>query len=179
MRTATSVSALQQDIGTANPNQSNVIAINMSFDYPDPIKAQEVLQSYVSSFLRMDSDVVQDQATLNVRFLEDQAGRLQGQIQQIEGQIRDLKERNGSVLAPVAGPSMLDTGSYSAQIAQLESENRQLISQSRRPPARDQQLAQAEGALAAARATYSDSTSGRDSRPAAPSSLEGSRTISR
>ncbi len=100
---------------------------------------------------------MQDQATLNVRFLEDQAGRLQGQIQQIEGQIRDLKERNGSVLAPVAAPSMLDTGSYSAQIVQLESENRQLITQSKRPPARDQQLAQAEAALAAARATYSDS----------------------
>ncbi|GAA3893309.1 GNVR domain-containing protein [Sphingomonas limnosediminicola] len=157
MRTATSVGALQQDIGTANPNQSNVIAINMSFDYPDPIKAQEVLQSYVASFLRMDSDVVEDQATLNVRFLEDQAGRLQGQIQQIEGQIRDLKARNGSVLAPGAAPSMLDTGSYSAQIVQLENENRQLIIQSKRPAARDQQLAQAEAALAAARATYSDS----------------------
>ena len=88
MRKATTVSALQQDIGQQNnPNQSNVIALNMSFDYSDPVKSQEVLQSYVSSFLRMDSDATEDQASLTVRFLEDQA-------QKLAAQIRELKVRS-------------------------------------------------------------------------------------
>jgi uncharacterized protein involved in exopolysaccharide biosynthesis len=158
MRKSTTVGALQGDIGQASstPGQSNLVALNMTFDYPDPIKAQEVLQSFVSSFLRMDSDVVADQASLTVRFLEDQAQRLQGQIEQIEAEITELKARNGTAL--VAGaPSMLDTGSYSAQIVDLENQNRQLVLQSRKPPARDQQIAAAEAALAAAQAQYSDS----------------------
>ena len=49
MRKATTVERASGDIGSQNnPNQSNVIALNMSFDYPDPVKAQEVLQSFVS-----------------------------------------------------------------------------------------------------------------------------------
>ena len=156
MRKATSVGALQQDIGQTDPNRSNVIALNMSFDYPDPVKAQEVLQSYVSSFLRMDSDVVEDQASLTVRFLQDQAGKLQMQIQGIENEITALKARNGSALATGGLPPMLDTGSYSAQIVQLENENRQLTLATKRGGGRDQQVAAAEAALAAARAIYSD-----------------------
>ena len=153
MRKATTVGALQGDIGQAGGSQSNVIALNMSFDYQDPVNAQQVLQSFVSSFLKMDSDVVENQASLTVRFLEDQAQKLQGQIQQIESQITDLKARNGSSLVQSGAPAMLDTGSYSAQIIDLESQNRQLAAESRAPTG---QLAQAEAALAAAEATYSD-----------------------
>lgn len=154
MRKATSVSALQQDIGQTDPSKSNVVALNMSFDYPDPAKSQEVLQSYVTSFLRMDSDVTEDQASLTVRFLEDQAQKLAAQIGGIESQITGLKARNGSALT-TGMPTMLDTGSFSAQIAQLENENRQLALQSRRGGG-DSQIANAEAALAAARATYSE-----------------------
>jgi uncharacterized protein involved in exopolysaccharide biosynthesis len=128
----------------------------MTFDYPDPVKAQQVLQSFVQSFLRMDSDVVEDQASLTVRFLSDQAQKLQSQIQQIESEITNLKARNGSALVSGGMPSMIDTGSYSAQIVDLENQNRQLLLQSRRPPARDSAIAAAEAAYAAARALYSD-----------------------
>jgi uncharacterized protein involved in exopolysaccharide biosynthesis len=159
MRKATSVGALQGDIGqpSSNPDQSNVIALNMSFDYPDPDKAQEVLQSFVQSFLRMDSDVVEDQATLTVRFLQDQAQKLASQIQQIEAEITALKARNGSALVPGGMPSMLDTGSYSAQIVDLENQNRQLLVQSRKGGGRAQEIADAEAKLAAMRAVYNDS----------------------
>ena len=92
------------DIGPNNSGQSNLIALNMSFDYPDPVKAQEVLQSFVQSFLRMDSDVVEGQATMTVRFLSDQAQRLQGQISQLETRDYGLKARNGSALAGSACP---------------------------------------------------------------------------
>ena len=156
MRKATSVGALQGDIGTANTGKSNVIALNMSFDYPEPQKAQEVLQNFAQSFLRMDSDVTEDQASLTVRFLEDQAQKLQSQIQQIESEITALKSQNGAVLAGTGSPAMMDTGSYSAQIVTLENENRQLLLQARRPPARDQAIAAAEADLAAKRAIYAE-----------------------
>jgi uncharacterized protein involved in exopolysaccharide biosynthesis len=129
----------------------------MSFDYPDPAKAQEVLQSFVQSFLRMDSDVVEDQASITVRFLQDQAQKLSSEIQQIESEITALKEKNGTALVQSGAPSMLDTGSYSAQIVDLENQNRQLVLQSRKGGGRDQQIAAAEAALAAARALYNDS----------------------
>ena len=157
MRKATSVGALEGDIGSksANPGQSNVIALNMSFDYPEPAKAQEVLQSFAQSFLRMDSDLQEDQAALTVRFLEDQAQKLQSEIQQIEAEITALKARNGSVLSGTGVP-MLDTGTYSAQIVTLENENRQLLLQARKAPAQDQSIAQAAADLAAKQAQYAD-----------------------
>lgn len=159
MRKATTVGAQEGDIGQASttPGQSNVIALNMAFDYPDPAKAQEALQSFVQSFLRMDSDVVEDQASITVRFLQDQAQKLASEIQQIESEITSLKERNGSALVQSTVPSMLDTGSFSAQIVDLENQNRQLLLQSRKGGGREQQITAAEAALAAARALYNES----------------------
>ena len=156
MRKATNVASLEGNVGTPNPGTSNLIALKMTFDYPDPVKAQEVLQSYVSSFLRMDSDTAEDQASLTVRFLQDQAAKLQTQIQGIEGQITDLKGRNGSALA-MGGGQMIDTGTYSAQIFSLENQNRQLLVESKKPAGRNQAIANAEEALAAARAIYAES----------------------
>lgn len=157
MREATTVGALENDIGQPNQNQSNVIAVTMSFDYAEPAEAQQVMQSYVTRFLQMNNESVEEEANLTVRFLEDQAGKLQAQIRDIEGQITALKARNGAALAGSGMPSMVDTGSYSAQIASLENQNRQLLAMSRSPSGGSSQLAQAEAALAAARATFSDS----------------------
>src|SRR3954453_747155 len=156
MRHATSVSALSSDIGQQSGTQNNTVAIAMTFDYPDPGKAQAVLQSFVTKFLSMDSEDVENQATLTVRFLQDQATKLQSQISDIEGQLTGLKSRNGSALASSGMPPMLDTGSFSAQIAALQSENRQLLAQSRRGGNGNDALSSAEAALAAAQAQYSD-----------------------
>jgi succinoglycan biosynthesis transport protein ExoP len=156
MRHATSVGALSSDIGQQSGTQNNTVAIAMSFDYADPAKAQAVLQSFVSKFLTMDSQDVEDQATLTVRFLQDQATKLQTQISEIEGQLTGLKARNGAALASSGMPPMLDTGSFSAQIAALQSENRQLIAQSRRSGGGSDALGSAEAALAAAQSQYSD-----------------------
>src|SRR5438445_3415369 len=156
MRHATSVGALSSDIGQQSGTQNNTIAIAMSFDYPDPGKAQAVLQSFVSKFLSMDSQDVQDQASISVRFLQDQATKLQSQISDIEGQLTSLKARNGSALASSGMPQLLDTGSFSAQIASLQNENRQLLAQSRHSANGNDAMASAEAALAAAQAQYSD-----------------------
>jgi uncharacterized protein involved in exopolysaccharide biosynthesis len=157
MRHATTVGALSSDIGQQSGTQNSTIAIAMSFDYPDPVKAQTVLQSFVSKFLSMDSADVEDQASLTVRFLQDQANKLQDQIKDIEGQLTALKARNGAALASAGGPQLIDTGSFSAQITSLQNENRQLLAQSRRPSQSNGALASAEAALAAAQAQFSDS----------------------
>ena len=157
MRESTMVGALASDIGTPAGGTNDPVALTVSFDYPDPEKAQVVLQSYVTKFLQMDTEDVEDQATLTVRFLQDQASKLQGQIAQIEGALTSLKARHGSSLAAAGVSPMLDTGSYSAQITSLENQNRQLMMMSRRPPERTSAVAAAEAALATARATYNDS----------------------
>jgi uncharacterized protein involved in exopolysaccharide biosynthesis len=156
MRRLTSVTALSSDIGQQSGSQNSTIAIGMSFEYPDPAKAQAVLQSYVSKFLSMDSEDVEDQALLTVRFLQDQANKLQGQVSDIEGQLTALKSRNGATLANTGAPPLIDTGSFSAQITSLQNENRQLVAQSKRPASKNPALAAAEAALAAAQAQYSD-----------------------
>jgi len=156
MRRSTTVSALAGDIGQQSGSQSNTVAIAMSFDYPDPVKAQAVLQSFVTKFLNMDSEDVEDQASLTVRFLQDQANKLQAQISDIEGQLTALKARNGAALAASGAPPLIDTGSFSAQITSLQNENRQLLALSRRPADRNNALSAAEAALAAAQAQYSD-----------------------
>lgn len=155
MRHDTSVSALASDIGQSG-TQNNTVAIAMSFDYPDPVKAQVVLQSFVSKFLSMDTEDVENQASVSVRFLQDQASKLQNQIADIEGQLTSLKAKNGAALASSGAPPLIDTGSFSAQITSLQNENRQLVVASRRPAQRDSALAAAEAALAAAQAQYSD-----------------------
>ena len=156
MRHDTTVGALSSDIGQQSGTQNNTIAIAMAFDYPDPAKAQAVLQSFVSKFLSMSSEDVEDQANITVRFLQDQANKLQAQISDIEGQLTALKQRNGAALAGSGVPPLIDTGSFSAQITALQNENRQLMAQSRRPAERNSALAAAEAQLAAAEAQYSD-----------------------
>ena len=156
MREATMVSALANDIGSGESGQDKTIAITMSFDYNDAAKAQAVLQSYVTSFMRLDSEDIEDQANLSVRFLEDQARKLQGEIAQLENQITGIKARNGSALASGGSSTMIDTGSYNSQITTLENQNRLLVATGGRT-SKDPQLAAAESALAAAQARYSDS----------------------
>jgi polysaccharide biosynthesis transport protein len=159
MRDATLVGAQANDLSGQSGVQ-DTIAIDMSFNYRDPAQAQAVLQSYVNSFLSMDTQDVSEQARLSVRFLQDQATKLRSQLTQIENELTSLKARNGAALANPGGGGgggMVDLGSYSAQITGLESQNRQLLAQSSRGPTRDPQIAAAEAALASAQATYADS----------------------
>ncbi|WP_205481744.1 GumC family protein [Sphingomonas arenae] len=157
MREATTVGALEGAKNEGGDKGSNTIAFNMAFDYPDPGKAQAVLQSFVTRFLQMDTADIEDQASLTVRFLQDQAGKLQAEITQIENQITALKAANGATLTGGGMPMMMDTGSYTSQITALEAQNRQLMAQARRPASANPMLVEAEAALAAAQARYSDS----------------------
>lgn len=157
MKDATTVGAQANDIG-GQSGGPNTVAIDISFDYPDPAQAQVVLQSFVNSFLTMDTEDVSEQARISVRFLQDQANKLRAQISTLENELTSLKARNGAALANTGGGGMMtDLGSYSAQITSLENQNRQLLIQSNRTGGKDPQVAAAESALAAAQALYNDS----------------------
>lgn len=156
MRDATTVGAQANDLGGGGG--PNTVAIDMSFDYPDPALAQVVLQSFTNSFLSMDTEDVSEQARISVRFLQDQANKLRAQISTLESQLTGLKARNGSALANSGGGGMMmDLGSYSSQITSLETQNRQLLAQSSRTGGKDPQVAAAESALVAAQSLYADS----------------------
>jgi hypothetical protein len=156
MRDATSIEPVNADVADTSQG-SKAIAFMMRFGYKDPAKAQAVMQSYVERFLEIDTSNIAEQATSTVAFLQDQANSLQRQIAALEGQITAIKARNGSALASSGMATAANAGSYDAQIAALQSENRQLLRQARRPSASNPALTAAEAQLAAARAMYSDS----------------------
>lgn len=159
MQKATAVQAVSGDIGQGQQAQNggtSTIAFTMSFDYADPAKAQAVMQSIVSRFLEIDATTMAAQATNTVDFLQDQSRKLQDQIGQIEGQITQLKARNGLALSSGGIVMPSNSSGYSAQIAQLQSENRTLLAQSRKSGGKDPLVQQAEQALIAARAVYNE-----------------------
>ena len=158
MQEATKLGAVSGDIGNGGAQGgSNTIAFTMSYEYSDPAKAQAVMQSFVSRFLEIDATTMAAQANNTVDFLQDQSRRLTDEINRIEGQITSIKARNGSTLASGGMVMPANTGSYSAQIAQLQSENRQLMAQVQRSGGKDPLVQQAESALVAARAVFAES----------------------
>ncbi|WP_288938049.1 Wzz/FepE/Etk N-terminal domain-containing protein [Sphingomonas sp. GV3] len=141
-------------------NNSNTIAFTLSYSYADPTKAQAVAQDLSEQVLRLDATQSTQQASASVQFLSDQARSLQQQIAEQERQIAGIKAANGSILSS-AGVTMLGGGggSYDVQIAALQRENSQLLTQrnlSRTADTRDPVVAQAEAQLAAAQSVYSD-----------------------
>lgn len=136
------------------------IAFQLSFDYSKPDDAQSVAQELLQRVLDLNSNATSEQATNTVQFLTDQAGELQKQIGTIQQQIATINGANGTVLAN-RGVTMLggSGGSYDVQIAQLQRDNANLISQkqiARTSDNRDPVVVAAETQLAAARAIYSE-----------------------
>lgn len=158
MRSATAITPVSADIDKLAERRgtSNTIAFSVAFTYSDPAKAQAVTQQFTEKLLKLDSSQIAAQADATVGFLRDQAGQIQGQISELEGKIADIKARNGLALSRIGGfiPS---TSSYDVQIAQLQRENTDLQARlSSSSTNADERVNQAEAALAAAQALYSD-----------------------
>ncbi|MDB5577983.1 MAG: biosynthesis protein [Bradyrhizobium sp.] len=161
MRDATDISAVDADIARGAPGKAGAgsIAFSLSFDYPHAAEAQLVAQTFVDRLLKLDASESQSQAQNNVHFLEDQQTGLQKQVDDIEGQINHITGQNGAALSSGGGLGMITIGGgdYDGQIASLRRENAQLIAQTGGTAVgRDPNVVAAEGALAAARAQYSD-----------------------
>ena len=156
MRQAVNIAPL----GAELQGNGNTIAFTLGYSYADPTKAQAVAQDLSEQVLRLDATQSTQQAGATVQFLSDQARSLQEQIAIQERQIAGIKAANGTVLSS-AGMTMMggSSGGYDVQIAALQRENSQLISQrnlTRTADTRDPLVTQAEAQLAAAQAVYSD-----------------------
>lgn len=160
MRGDIGINAVDAGIQQSGGGKRSTIAFAVDFVYDDPSKAQAVAQTLTERVLQLDSSKVAEQATNTVDFLSDQANELQAQMSQIQTQISDIKLKNGSILSNAMGPMMASTGSIEAQIAGLRRENAMLNNQrdlTKTAANRDPIVSAAEQALAAAKASYSDS----------------------
>ena len=158
MRSNVTLSPLSSEI-QQQANGSAIIAFTLSYAYPDPVKAQAVAQDLSEQVLQLDATRSTQQADATVQFLTDQSRTLQGQMGDLQKQIAGIKAANGQILSSAGVAMMGGGGGYDVQIAALQRENSQLLSQrnlTKTQDVRDPMVAQAEAALAGARALYSD-----------------------
>lgn len=159
MRDAVEITPLTAAI-QQNANGSSTIAFTLGYTYSDATKAQAVAQDLVEQMLQLDATGNTQQAGATVQFLTDQSRGLQKQISELENQIASIKLANGNVLSS-AGVTMLggSGGGYDMQIASLQRENSQLLSQRQltvESATRDPMVQSAEASLAGAQAVFSD-----------------------
>lgn len=159
MRSAIAIEPVTADIQTTSSGRRSTIAFGMSFFYSDPVKAQAVAQALTEQVLQLDATKTAQQAVNTVEFLTDQQTELQTQISSLEQNISQIKAQNGLSLATGIGMMGGNTGGIDGQIAALQASNAQLAAQkdlTRSAAERDPVISQAESALAAAQASYSD-----------------------
>jgi succinoglycan biosynthesis transport protein ExoP len=161
MRKAILIEPVTAEIQAANGGQRSTIAFSMSFDYSDAVKAQTVAQALTEQVLQLDASTTAAQAVNTIQFLTDQEADLQAQITKLDQQIAEIKTRNGLTLASAGGTMGMNSGTLGldSRIAALQSANAQLQAQrelTKSAADRDPVISDAETALAAARARYSE-----------------------
>lgn len=163
MRNDTTIQAVDNGIIGASPSKKNLglantIAITVSFDYDDPIKAQAVTQQFVDRFLEADASTQASQATDTVNFLTEQANQIQSQIRQLEDRALQIRVQNGSALAlgGLSGNPTQDFSQIDSQIASLQAQNLKLQVASQGGGPTDSAVAQAQAQLRVAEAKFSE-----------------------
>ncbi|MBO9670831.1 MAG: lipopolysaccharide biosynthesis protein [Sphingobium sp.] len=159
MRNSIQIEPVSGNIQASGNGRQSTIAFSISFDYAEPVKAQAVLQSITNQIQQINSSTQSEQATNMVQFLTDQTEELQTQISALEGQILDIKSRNGSALAAGTGGYVSSPDLIQSQIIQIEQANAQLKSQrdlAKTTADRDPGVQAAEANLATLRATYTE-----------------------
>lgn len=135
------------------------IAFTISYDYSDPILAQQVTQSLIDRIVEIDSTANVEQSRAAVAFLAQQSENLSGQLTLVQNQLSGLKARYGSVLSNSTAPMMSGGGGIESQIAALRRDNANLNNQRdlvKTSAERDPIVSQAEQGLAAVQAIYAD-----------------------
>lgn len=152
------IEIVPNEAGAERPAESNTIAFELAFSYSQPLPAQAVAQDLMDRVLQLDASGNVEQATNTVQFLTHQASGLETQIAALQGQIAQVTAANGGALA--GGPIIAgNSGSYDVQIAALQRDNQQLMSQrsiALSSDERDPVVVAAEQQLAGARAVYAD-----------------------
>ena len=159
MREAITLTPSTVELPSSGANQSTV-AFELAFEYHEPAPSQAVVQDLMDRMLELDASGNLEQATNTAQFLGDQARGLEQQIAEVEGQIAAINARYGSILGSTGAIIGGGGGSYDVQIAAVQRDNANLISQknlAQSSDTRDPVVANAEAALAAARAVYAES----------------------
>ncbi len=159
MRDSITLTPSTVELPTRGADQ-RTIAFELSFEYREAQPAQAVAQDLMDRILELDASGNLEQATNTAQFLEDQAHGLDQQISEVEAQITAVNTRYGGVLGSTGSVIASGSGSYDVQIAALQRDNANLIAQksiAQSSDTRDPIVVNAEAALAAARAVYSES----------------------
>jgi uncharacterized protein involved in exopolysaccharide biosynthesis len=158
MRNDTTIGAISSSFDANRARRglpANTVAIQVAFDYDDPVKAQAVAQQYVDRFLEIDASTQESQAADSVNFLTEQADQLTSQIAAVENKILSIKGENGTVLAlsESTGNQAADVARIDSQIVSLQAENARLADS---PASQDNAVATADAQLRVAEAKYAD-----------------------
>ncbi|HEY7379054.1 MAG TPA: Wzz/FepE/Etk N-terminal domain-containing protein [Steroidobacteraceae bacterium] len=96
MRRDIKISTVDANISDRNSGRrvNATIAFNISYDSPDPDRAQKVVKELVSLFLNENVKVRQQSAAETTAFLTQEADRLAAQIQEMDAKLASFKRRN-------------------------------------------------------------------------------------
>lgn len=159
MRDDITLKSVDADLNTTKP-EDRTIAFKLAYRYSDPVKAQAITQSLMEQIVELNSTADVAQASQTVQFLTEQAANLKREIGGLEGQVSGINTRYGGILSRSTTPMMGGGGaSYDVQIAELTRANEGLRMQKDNLGSADQRdplVANAEAALAGARAVYAE-----------------------
>lgn len=158
MREAITMTPETVDLGGGSRDQT--IAVRLAYTYENPIKVQAVTQQLMEQVVEVDSTTNAEQLTETVQFLSDQQQDVQRQVAEAQGELAAFNTRYGGILS---SSSMATLGggaaAYDMQISMLQREVADLEAQKRllqTADTRDPAVVQAESALAAVRAAYTE-----------------------
>jgi uncharacterized protein involved in exopolysaccharide biosynthesis len=160
MRDAIRIETVSTSIQNSAVGRSSTIAIELSYDYREPLSAQAVMQDITEQIMLFDATQSSEQAGNTVQFLTEQASGIQSQIDEVAAEIRSITAANGLSLSNRGMLALNDSsGSYDVQIFALQRDNSLLRAQraaEQTTAERDPIVSAAEADLAAAQAKYTD-----------------------
>lgn len=155
-----SITMTPQTVDLGGNRSEQTIAVRLAYTYEEPAKVQAVTQQLMERVVEVDSTTNAEQLTETVQFLTDQQQDIQRQISAAEGELAAFNTRYGGILS---ASSMATLGggaaAYDMQISMLQREVADLEAQKRllqTADTRDPAVVQAESALAAVRAAYTE-----------------------
>ncbi|WP_126172162.1 GumC family protein [Altericroceibacterium xinjiangense] len=140
MRDAIGVDLVGADQGQGG---GSTIAFTLSFDYDDPLKAQDVTEQLTHLFLVEDKRFRTEQALGTAAFLERRSDELRRQLAVLEDKRRDVEARYAGALPGNVALSAQSSSALRAEISRTDAETQGLLQQNSLLAAQEHELAQA------------------------------------
>jgi polysaccharide biosynthesis transport protein len=111
-------------VNTKNKRQQVTIAFKVSFEGRSPEVAQGVANALVTLFLDENIKTRTERATETTEFLTQEANKLKSELESVENQIAEYKQKNANALPEHLQVHMSMIGRAEAEIKELEREYR-------------------------------------------------------